>query len=171
MAEVDMSEMPDEGVNPFDSTIICPMSGEVIEPDDVDALWQMYDRCKKMADVLESAIQVARGCFGKLTAGGDGGTRRARGEKFVIKVEYPSTEFNNSKLKELWDATPPKMRDEILRVEKVGVNKTELKKALNTSGNPGYEAFVKAVKMAEFMPNRAPTIKLEKVVEDLSEKG
>jgi hypothetical protein len=142
---------------------VCPRSGEVVAENDVDALWEMYSRCQVVIDAMKPALSFVRESLAKLTADGDKLTRRARGLKYQILVEYPSSEFSKSKLLEIWNEYP-NIRGELMKVAEVKVSKTELKKALETNGPKDFNAMVKAIKQSEYTPTSLPSIKLDKVL-------
>ena len=95
---------PDEAEQPLGSQeIMCPLTGELIERDDVDGLLDLYERLKQVNDQVYATLIQIRNTLYEQTEG-DAATRRIQGRRRAAKLELPSVSFEQSILKELWNS-------------------------------------------------------------------
>ena len=137
-----------------------PLTGELIDANDVDALITLFEQLKANMD----AIATAKGLICQALAAkteGDTKTRRIVGKTRAAKVEMPSTKWDNSKLKEAYHAYPG-FRDLYLRIAKIEPDLRQVNKLRNTSGPADLELFKKIVLSAESPPTANPSITIEK---------
>lgn len=142
--------------------IVDPLTGELVDPADHDALIDLYERCR----AFDSKIYVAKVLAAKALAAatsGDTLTRRLvtkSGRK--IKIEMPGTFFENSVLKEAWHSYP-QFREQYLRIGTVEPQLREVKKLRNTTcDSEVLETFKKVVLAAEKPSGATPRITVEK---------
>lgn len=148
----------------YDPTIIvCPETGESIAEDDIDGLINLVVRMKRIKANVEEADFRARQALAKLAPDATTKTRRVQGRHAVAVLEFPSTSFNQSLLKEIWNSYPG-LRDQVLRLESIGVKRSEWKKLQATTGHPDLEQVKKMLAAAEFETHRPPSVKVEDLV-------
>lgn len=133
--------------------------GECISIADPDQLIDAYERINNFDQRCAMAKQQIRQALGNLTEG-DAKTRRVQGKRRKAKVEFPGLNFDQSKLKEAWNSYP-QLRDQCLKIEKIGVKITEYKKLANTAGAPEVETFRNMVTSASSESDLPPTVKIE----------
>lgn len=143
--------------------IVCPETGESIAEDDIDGLINLVVRMKRIKANVEEADFRARQALAKLAPEATTKTRRVQGRHAVAVLEFPSTAFNQSMLKEIWNSYP-NLRDQVLRLESIGVKRTEWKKLQATTGHPDLEQVKKMLAAAEFETHRPPSVKVEDLV-------
>jgi len=136
-----------------------PISGSVVDPADADGLISAIEQCKETYDVLGRFYGQLRRALGDLTTG-DAKTRRVRGNQRRAVVTMPGDRWEQSILKEAWNAYP-QLRDQVLKIDKIGVKLRELKKIENESGPDSFEQFKKMILSARSKSDTLPTIKIE----------
>jgi hypothetical protein len=114
-----------------DDDIVCPLTGEVIAPDDIDGLIAMLDRVKSIGDRLYAVQMRLRNLLASKTEG-DAVTRRIRGKKRLAKVTMPDVSFEQSILKELWNSHP-QLAQEYMKIGTIDVRMREYKKLVDTA--------------------------------------
>lgn len=110
-----------------DERITLP-TGESVDPGDVDSLLSIYQQCKRMAGLCAGSKQMIAKLLGDRTPDSDSLTRRSEGTKFRAVIQMPSQGYDQPQLKRLWDTTEPKVRERVLRIETIGIQKREFKK-------------------------------------------
>lgn len=142
--------------------IVDPLTGEVIAADDLDALIDLHERCKREADRLYVAKTLSAKALALATSG-EAKTRRlvtASGRK--IKVEMPSTTWNNATLKRCYAAFPPEIRDQYLRIEAIAPQLREVNKLRETTCEDAtLAAFKQQVLAAEQPATSTPKVTVE----------
>ena len=150
--------------------IECPLTGEVVEPTDVDGMAEIYHRLDGQIRALQSVTYRIRGALGALAQSG-GLTRRVRGERHRVMLTMPSPSWDQGVLKEVWRAHPV-LAPQYLRVAKIDPIAKELKKLRAESGPAEFGAFRDLILSAEGPPTGLPRVKLETSTEDeLEEQG
>lgn len=142
-----------------DFDLICPITGEVVDKDDVDALISTYERSKRINDRCYAVMLEIRLLLAAKTEG-DAKTRRVRGKTRAAKVEFPSDSWDQSLLKEAFHSFP-QHRDSCLKIDSVGVQLREYKKLVNTSGTPDFNTFRDMVTKANRGQTGTPTVTVE----------
>lgn len=137
-----------------------PLTGEIVDPKDVDQLAEALQRCSAELDRLHRWHWVLRKHIAEHAPDSDTKTRRVRGRRYRLVLTYPDSCWDQSILKEAWNAYP-QYRDQLLRIERIAVKKRELRKARNESGPPDWELFRKMILDAERPSNAPPTVKIE----------
>ncbi len=137
-----------------------PTTGETIDPLNadqlVDGLERIKERLKRLWAVraqFEDAIALLAKCEAK--------TERVAGDRRKVKVEWPGKQFDKPGLKLLWNQWP-KLREQFLRIESVGVQLVEYDKLIRTSGPQDMENFKQALVGLERESMDRPTISIEK---------
>jgi hypothetical protein len=139
--------------------IECPLTGELVSVRDVDSLIDLYERCKIAGDRLYAVRQAAQRALHDLCEG-DAKTRRVRGRRRQAKVETPSDGWDQSILKEAWNSFPA-LRDEVLKIDSIGVKLREFKKLVNTAGDDAFTTFRDMVSSANRGPSGTPAVTVE----------
>lgn len=147
----------------FDNSIVCPVTGELVELTDVDGLIDVFERVKKaqveLVEPLRFAEMTIRRALGNLTQG-ETRTRRVAGRRRKAVVEMPGDAYDQSVLKEAFNSYP-QFRDEYLRIESIAPKLREVKKLLGTAGPPELMQFRSMVEAANRGPIGTPTVKVE----------
>jgi hypothetical protein len=157
VAADDSPDNDDSGPCPF---LTHPITDAIIA-DDPDSLIEAYQDLKAKGDQLY-AVQIAiRTKLAAMTEGqSEAKTRRVQGRRHKVKVEMPSPGWDQSILKEAWNSYPA-LRDQVLKIDTVGVKAREWKKLAETAGAPDLETFRDMVKSAIKPPSGVPTITVE----------
>lgn len=117
-------------LNPFDGEVIDLNAAESM---DVDALLTLYERLDRINKQAYSVMIRVREKLASMTEG-DAATRRVRGVRRVAKVAMPSVSFESAALKSLWNEFPD-LREQVLKIESIGVQMREYAKLVNTSSD------------------------------------
>lgn len=141
-----------------DPFIVDP-AGEVVHCDDPDALAECLIRLKAWKDDIYACERAVKLAVLALTEG-DAKTRRVRGPVHRIKVEMPGKSWEQSILKEAWNAYP-QFRDKVLGIGSINVKRREFNKMRNESGPPDFEQFRSMIAAAEREPTALPTVTVE----------
>jgi len=147
------------GIEIINSEIIDPTTGEVIDPANADSLIDAYERIKEKNDICYSVLLSIRHAMASLTVG-DAKTRRIQGKRRKAKLEMPSDSWEQAKLREAWNEYPD-LRDQVLKIDTIGVRMTEYKKLVNTAGDATVEEFRDVITSANRGPTGSPTVKIE----------
>jgi hypothetical protein len=141
--------------------LLNPLTEAIIPPDDVDQMIDAYQEMKCFGDRLYAAQIAIRTKLADITKGQtEAKTRRVQGRRRKAKIEMPSPGWDQSILKEAWNAYP-QLRDQCLKIDTVGVKAREWKKLAETAGVPEVETFRDMIKAAVKPPTGAPTITIE----------
>lgn len=143
----------------FGREIVCPLTGEIIDLDSADSMIDGLERLKTTGDKIYAVQQSLRVALAAMTAG-DAKTRRVKGKRRQAVVTMPDDSWDQSMLKEAFQSYP-QFRDDILKIDSLGVRKVEYKQAVNTSGPPDWEMFRDMVSKANRGPTGLPTVKVE----------
>jgi len=156
----DQPQKPDAEIVSPAAEIEDPLTGELIDVSDVDALISCFENLKATAE----QITYARGLIAQALAAKTESvtkTRRIAGKTRIAKIEMPSVKWDNAKLKEAYHAYP-KFRDQYLRIAEVAPDMVQLNKLRNMTGEPDLETFKKIVLAAERPATGNPSITIEK---------
>lgn len=151
--------VPADASDPADAEIINPFDGELVAVDDVDGLIDLYEKMKRVSDQAYGVMQLIRRAAGNL-AKGDTKTRRLQGERRKAKVTRANDSWDQSILKEAFFSFP-NLRDQVLKIDSVGVKLREYEKLKSTSGSPDVETFRDMVVRANRGVTGLPTIEIE----------
>lgn len=144
-----------------DPMIMNPLTGALVNTNDIDSLILAAVDTKKQISDLQAFEDTIRRRIGEFTTG-TAKTRRVRGKTLLAKVEMPDETWDQTMLKEAWNSYPL-LRDELLRLGSVNVKMTEFKKLANTAtDNPAFGQFAQMIKGAQRPATGAPRITLEK---------
>jgi hypothetical protein len=138
---------------------MCPLTGEIVSLDDIDGMIDLYENLKEKSDAAYACLIALRVALAKKTEG-DARTRRIRGKRRAAKIEIPADSWDQSLLKESWNSYP-QYRDQVLKIDTIGVQIREFKKIVNTSGPADFEQFRNMVTQANRGPTGTPTVKVE----------
>lgn len=139
--------------------VVDPLTGEIVSTTDADALIELWARLREIDAQIYAAKTATARALASLTTG-DAKTRRVQGQRLRCVVEMPSTNWDNSRLKEAWHAFP-RWRDTYLRISEISPNLREVNKLRNMSGPPDLETFRAMVLGAERESTATPRIKIE----------
>lgn len=142
-----------------DFDLIDPLTGEVLDRDDIDGLISAYARLKSVNDRCYAVLLELRRILASKTEG-DAKVRRVRGRSRVAKVEFPSDSWDQSLLKEAFNAYP-QHRDSVLKIDSIGVMLREYRKLVNSSGEPDFNSFRDMVTKANRGQTGTPTVTVE----------
>jgi len=155
------TEEPGPIYSDLNPPLLNPITDAII-PDDPDSLIDAYEELKEMSDRIYAAQKSIRQKLEAKTVGQtEAKTRRVAGNRRRAILEMPSVSWDQSILKEAWNAFPD-LRDECLKISEVGVKAREFAKLANTSGSAKLETFRDMVKAAQRPPSGLPTVKIEK---------
>lgn len=158
--QLDSTQIADGREQPPDE-IVDTTTGEVVDARDADALIALYERIDREYRERQGLRRLIAMAIARQTEEGESRTRRLRGATRLAKVEFPGDSWNQSILKEAWNAYPA-LRDEFLRIDSVAVKLREFKKLLGTTAPPDVETFKKMVAAANVGPTGTPSITVEK---------
>ncbi len=144
-----------------------PITGEIVDPSDVDQLAEAIQRCSAELDRLHKWHWLLRSKLAEHAPDTDTKTRRVRGRRYRVVLTFPDSSWDQSILKEAWNAYP-KYRDQLLRIGRIEVKKRELKKVKNESGPPDWTMFRDMVLRAERPPTSPPSVKIEQEIEQVT---
>lgn len=140
--------------------IECPLTGEIVEPDDVDTLIDTYERLKLKNDQIYAVMLKIRLALAAQTEG-DAVTRRVVGKRRRAKVTMSDEQFDQSVLKELWNSHEELAR-QYMKIASLSVAMREYRKLANTSSNqPDFVFFRDAMTRANRGRTGTPTIAVE----------
>lgn len=150
----------DTAINKSLSThILDPITGELLDPADIDSLIDAYERIDARDKQHYAAKLAIRQALASRTEG-DAKTRRVQGHRRKAIVEMPSDSWDQAKLKQIWELYPD-LREQCLKIDSIGVKLREYKKLVNTSGTPEFQAFRDNVTAANKGQTGTPTVKIE----------
>lgn len=157
--EEEILSTPDAEATP--SEIIDPTTGEVIDRSNIDSMVNAYERVEaKCRELYTAKRQLAYAMYDQ-TQGSDAKTRRIEGENRKAKIERPDDAWDQSILKEIWNSFP-KLCNQYLRIEQIGVKLVPYKQLMNTTGTEDIEQVKKMLKRANRGPMGTPRIKIER---------
>ncbi len=139
--------------------LVNPITGEVIDRDNVDAMVEALEQIKK----LDSELYTAKVLFIKAIADkteGPNKVRYLRGETKRVKVTMTGTDFEQKLVRQAWDEFP-QYRDKVLKISEISVMKREFAKIVKESGSDDFEKFKKILILAEKPKGGNPTISIE----------
>lgn len=148
-----------EGAGLLAADIVDPFSGEIIDPQDTDALIDCLERVKKASDGLRTTEMLVREKLVAMTEG-DAKTRRVAGRRRKVVIEMPDDSWDQSILKEAFNSFP-QHRDGYLRIEKLAPKIREYKKLVNTSGPDDLMTFRGMLEKANRGQTGTPSVKIE----------
>lgn len=121
--------------------IISPITGEIIDPEDIDQLAEALESIKDFSKKISALrYDITKAISRKVKSQGKGKTSYLRGDKLRIKIEQPSDSWDQSALKRVRE-DHPEFADEYLRVEKVAVNARKYQQLDSESGTEAFENF------------------------------
>jgi hypothetical protein len=143
------------------SDLINPVTGCIVNTDDIDSLILGCDECKRLLDDINTFYRTLREIAWSKTAGTTK-TRRLKGRKYQAKIEQGQRYPVGSILKEAYNAFPA-FRDKYLRIESVKLQMREYAKLEGTtSDDPAFVQFSGMLKDAmEKGSDGLPTVSLE----------
>lgn len=142
--------------------LINPVTGAIVDIDNIDSLILGCDECKRLLDELNTFYRTLReAAWAKTT--GTTKTRRLRGTKYQAKLEegdkYPSASI----LSEAWNSYP-KYRDEFLKIGSIKLKMREVGKLAGmTSDDPAFGQFKGMIEDAiKNSTQGMPTVSMER---------
>lgn len=142
-----------------DPSIADPTTGELISITDVDELASALNRINRIVASMSAAQMEIRAAIAFL-AQGEGQTLRVRGAKHRCRVELPDDHLEQSVLRSAWDKYPG-IADQVLKVERIGLKKTEWKKWQNERGPLEFEQCKAEIKSAISPSMSIPKVTVE----------
>lgn len=123
-----------------ETEIINPVTGAIVNTDDIDSLILGCDECKKLMNELKTFDHTLREIAWSKTAGTTK-TRRLKGKKYQAKVEEGPRYPVSSILREAWNSYP-QFREQYLKISKVDPQMREVAKLKSmTSDDPAFGQF------------------------------
>ena len=120
--------------------LINPVTGAIVDLDDLDSLILGCDECKRILDDVNVFYRTLREAAWNKTTGTTK-TRRLRGKKYQAKLEEGEEYPSGSILREAWNSYP-QYRDEYLRLGSVYLKLRESKKLPGmSSDDPAFGQF------------------------------
>lgn len=138
-----------------------PLTGELIDPTDIDALGDALIDINRCWDLLKVAKDSVVTAIAK-HATEEGATRRVRGERHRIKLTMPKDHWSSSILGNVWgNANYEKWSRQYVRPSGFAPNIREIKKLENESGGPKFEEMKQLIFAARSEPRGLPSVKFE----------
>jgi len=137
-----------------------PATGMPIDPHDPDALISAFEEVDREYRAL-TATRKRLACLIAGLTDGEKKVRRIRGKARAAKVTMADDSWEQSILKEAWNSYP-KLRAEMLAIERIRVRMREWKKALGTKGRKDFEQLRDMIKSAKGAGHGTPRIEVEK---------
>jgi hypothetical protein len=144
---------------PLVEELVDPTNGEIISRQDIDGLIDAFERIKAVNDVCYATLIQIRVALAALTEG-TAKTRRVKGRRRKAKVEMPGDSWDQSQLKEAFNSYP-QYRDDVLKIDTIGVKLREYAKLINTAGDESFTQFRDMVTRANRGPSGTPSVKVE----------
>lgn len=134
-------------------------SGLVADREDVDDLAETLRGVKAEIDSLRACEIILRAAIAE-HAKGEQKTQRVVGNRLMVKLTYPDDYWQQSVLKELWEADPEQSRV-YLRIATFAPNLREVKKLEAAHGNERFENYKSRLLSARQPSNSPPTVVIE----------
>lgn len=144
-----------------ENEIMNPVTGVLVNVDDIDSLIVGCDECKKLISELETFYRSLREIAWSKTTG-DAKTRRLRGKQYQAKLEAGGRYPVQSILKEAFSVYP-QFRDKYMKIGSINLQMREVGKLKSmTSDDPAFGQFKGMIEDAIAKGNDGlPTIALE----------
>lgn len=146
-------------VDPIPDDVMNPFTGEMTRLDDIDGLIGLYEGLDKVNKQAYAVMVRVREVLAA-KAEGDSKTRRVCGERRKAKLEFPSESFTQRDLRTIWEDFPD-LRDQVLKIDEIGVSLREYRKLINTSGPERFMEFRDKLTRACKGCVGLPTLKVE----------
>lgn len=142
-----------------------PVTGVLVNIDDIDSLILGCDECKKLLAELKTFDQTLREIAWSKTQG-EAKTRRLKGKQYQAKVVQGDRYPVSAILKETWNAYP-QFRDGYLKIGSINLQMREVGKLKSmTSDDPAFKQFKGMIEDAiEKGTDGLPTVSIEKGAE------
>lgn len=149
-----------------------PITGEEIDPRDVDALAEAFSRATRLSREVSTFVRTVKLALGA-HAKGDARTQRVNGERHRVRIELPYSKWDQPALAELW-REHPRLAARYVK-EKVEVTYQpllkEIAKLREESGPEAFVEFKSKLLAAELPAMDAPSIKVETAtIEELGDQ-
>lgn len=145
----------------IDNRIMNPLTGTLVDLDDLDSLILGCVDAKKQLDDLKSFEDTLRRKLGEY-AKGTAKTRRVQGRTVRAKLEMADDTWDQPMLKQAYTSYP-KFRDDYLGIGTVSVKMREFKKLGELStDDPAFDVFKRMLEGAVRPATGAPRVSLEK---------
>jgi hypothetical protein len=139
--------------------IVNPRSGEILNATDADSLIDAFVELSRAEDEIRQARNLIRAALAALTTG-DAKTRRVRGKRRRAMVIMPNDAWDQSKLREAWEAYPH-LREQCLKIDMIRVLLRNWKTLMNETGPRDFEMFKRLIAAANRGPVGWPTIRVD----------
>lgn len=166
-------------------SLMLPVKNKLVPLTDRDSCIDAIDYLIELDRSIEIAKKTLRQAIQNMTKPGEGNTRHVRhsdGRDAVVTM--PKDSWDDAALKKIWQAYGEfnihddpviaearlALRDEFLRVDKVAVNLTPFKKALNTEGNEEFKLFIARLQTCQIAAMGTASVKIEPAKADKSDK-
>ncbi len=136
--------------------IVCPVSGEIVDGDDIDGLLAMFQRIQRVRDTMESQLRDLKAHLWNMTTS-ENKTRYLMGQRLEAKLQEPRASWDQSLLKELWNSFPD-LALRYMRISTLSPNLREVDAMRRADGNPQFEGFKKIFLSAERPPTSWPIV-------------
>ena len=138
--------------------VIHPRTKEKIMSDDIDGLADLYESVTQQQRQIKELVRTIKIFFVAATDT-EAKTRYLKGDRRKVKIEMPGPNWNQGLLKDAWENPDyAECREEVLKIDRIGVKLREFKKAVKTSGSESWTKFRDEVQAAKEEPTRSPTV-------------
>jgi hypothetical protein len=150
--------------------LVCPVTGEVIDLDNVDAMLDAFERAKAFQTKLYAVVDTVRLRLGEIAAKAHADTAagaeqpvtsRVRGERRRAKLTLPDVGFDQKILKEIVAAFPPELVAPVVQPASYKVGMREYKKISAETGPKPFMDFKAALEAACRGRVGLPTVSIE----------
>ena len=144
--------------------IVDPTTKKPISTADVDALITLHEKMKTYRDQSRDTMLEIEEILFRMTEDGDDAqlvTRRLKGKTRTMIISLASVSWEQSILLEAWNSYP-KLRNDTLKINTIGVKAKEYKKMTGTTGDKAYTQFKKMITAADRDRTGKPSFKIEK---------
>jgi len=161
---VDLDSPPgesDDDSDQLDNRIMNPLTGSLVDTDDIDSLILGCVDAKRQLEDLRSFEDTLRRKLGSLTTG-TAKTRRVKGKTLQAKIEMPDEGWDQTVLKEAFESYP-QFRDGYMKIGTISVKLREFNKLSEMSTDDAAFGQFKGMLEASTRPaTGAPRVSLEK---------
>ena len=125
-----------------------------------DVLVDLFEEIRQKESIMYEQKRALVAEIARRTEG-DTKTRRLTGKERTVKVEMPDDSWDQSILKEAFNAYP-QHRDKCLKIGEINIQLREWKKIMNTTGEQDFNLFRDMIKSANRGPTGNPRVTIEK---------
>jgi hypothetical protein len=125
--------------------LCCPLTGVVVDADDVDGLVDIYEHANDFHKRLGLFLHLVRRRLAALAFAAsedkEAVTQRVRGNRRLVRVSMPDVSFEQRALKDIVCTYPPELVSPVIVIDTYRVAMREFKKLATQSGPQQFLAF------------------------------